>query len=104
MGLFRRGGDGSSKCNLSEDELLERVYENPELRRRFIERVKGEVEDALNAVFVEAIKAANEREPVWWQWLLLFVFGALAGVGLGVVIGMKVMGGEAAKTVLISAK
>jgi len=105
VGLFgrKRGGE-EPRCELSEEELLEKVYNNPTLRKRFIERIREEVEDALNDVFVQAIRSANEREPLWWQWLLLFAFGALAGVGLGVVIGMKVFGGAAPKAVLISPK
>lgn len=102
MGLFgRRRRGGEPRCELSEEELLEKIYNDPGLRKRFIERVKEEVDDALNAVFVEAIKTATEREPLWWQWLLLFVFGTLAGLGLGMVLGAKVMGGEAGQTVLL---
>ena len=101
MGLLGRSGGKEKRCELSGEELLERVYSDPSLRKQFIERVKEEVEDALNSVFVDAIKAASEREPLWWQWLLLFVFGALAGVGLGLALGVKVFGGEAAKTVLV---
>lgn len=68
--------------NRKEEEARE-CYEDKECRLKVVEMMKEEIADALDSILVEAIKAANERPAVWWQWLLLFTFGALAGVGLG---------------------
>ena len=70
-------------------DLANACLEDPECRTTFIEAVKEDVEDALNATLVNAIKTANERPPVWWQWLLLFIFGTFAGIGLGIVLSVK---------------
>ena len=72
-----------------DEELANACLERPNCRKSFIEKVKEDVEDALQATLVNAIRAANERPPVWWQWLLLFVFGAMAGLGLGIVLAAK---------------
>ena len=75
--------------DFKEDEVIEYVINKPSLRQRIIERIREDVEDALDATLVQAIRSANERPPVWWQWLMLFLFGAMAGVGLGIVLSVK---------------
>ena len=76
-------------CDLSSEQMADECVNDPHCRQIFISKVVEDVEDALEATLVEAIKQANERPPLWWQWLLLFIFGALAGVGLGIVIAAK---------------
>ena len=71
------------------DEIIDYALEHPEIRRGIIERIKEDVADALDATLVNAIRSANQRPPEWWQWLLLFIFGALGGVGLGIVLAAK---------------
>jgi hypothetical protein len=71
------------------EELAQACMDNPKCRQKFIEGVKEDVEDALQATLVNAIRSANERPPIWWQWLLLFVFGSFAGLGLGIVLAAK---------------
>lgn len=75
--------------DFKDEEIVEYVLAKPGLRQQLIERIKEDVADALDATLVEAIRRANERPPVWWQWLMLFVFGAMAGTGLGIIIAIK---------------
>ncbi|ALL00064.1 hypothetical protein Pyrde_0014 [Pyrodictium delaneyi] len=85
-------GFGKKDCSLDsfgEDEIVEYVVANRSVREKLIERIKEDVEDALEATLVNAIRAANERPPIWWQWLFLLAAGAMAGLGLGIVIAMK---------------
>jgi len=74
---------------VDKDELIEKVYSDPGLRKRFIERIREEVEDVLDSVLVEAIRTANERPSKWWEALMFFVAGLLGGVGLGYVLAMR---------------
>ncbi len=73
-------------CRLKPEELASKCLESPACRKSFVEKVKEDVEDVLNATLVEAIKRANERPPIWWQWLMLIGVGILGGVGLGLAI------------------
>ena len=73
-------------CRLKPEELASKCLESPACRKAFIEQVKEDVEDALQKVFVESIKIAYERPPIWWQWLMLIGVGILGGVGLGLAI------------------
>ncbi len=73
-------------CRMKPEELASRCLESPQCRKQFIEKVKDDVEDVLNATLVEAIKRANERPPVWWQWLFLIGVGILGGLGLGLAV------------------
>lgn len=75
--------------DFKDEEVVDYVISKPSLRRRVIEAIKEDVEDALEATLVNAIRSANERPPVWWQWLLLFAFGAMGGIGLGIVLAVK---------------
>ena len=79
----------ASLDSFKEEEIVEYVLQKPSLRQKIIESIKEDVEDALQATLVNAIRAANERPPQWWQWLLLFIFGAMGGVGLGVILAAK---------------
>jgi len=72
-----------------DDEIVRQVLENRELRRKVIEAIKEDVEDALNATLVNAIRQANERPSKWWEWLFLIVAGLLGGVGLGLALAIK---------------
>jgi len=72
-------------------ELAELCLESPKCREAFIEKVKEDVEDALQKVFVESIKAAYEKPPIWWQWLMLILVGVMGGLGLGVVLAPHVL-------------
>ena len=72
-----------------KDEIVATVLEDPDLRRRVIEAIKEDVEDALEATLVNAIKQANEKPSKWWEWLFLLVAGALAGMGLGYFLAMR---------------
>lgn len=49
------------------------------------------LEKELGDIIVSIIRRASERPPIWWQWLMLFVFGTLAGLGLGVLISYLLM-------------
>jgi hypothetical protein len=72
-------------------ELAKKCVENPKCRKAFIELVKEDVEDALQKVFVEAVKTAYEKPPIWWQWLLLMGIGVLGGIGLGIALSPHVL-------------
>ena len=87
--MFKRRSGEASLDDFKDEEIVDYVVEKPSLRQLVIERIKEDVEDALDATLVQAIRAANERPPQWWQWLLLFVFGALGGMGLGVILAVK---------------
>ena len=86
--LLKKKGEATLD-DFKPEEIVDYVIEKPSLRQLVIERIKEDVEDALDATLVNAIRAANERPPQWWQWLLLFLFGALGGMGLGVVLAAK---------------
>jgi len=73
------------------EECVRAVLEKPELRRAVLEAIKAEAEDVLQATLVEAIKRANERPPIWWQWLMILVMGAFGGLGLGIVVASKIL-------------
>ncbi len=73
------------------EEKARECYDSPECRKRVLEIVKEELEDALDKIVVEALKRASERPPIWWQWLILFGFGALAGMGVGLALSRFVM-------------
>lgn len=86
----RRKSEGEASLeDFSPEEIVEYALENPAVRRGIIERIREDVEDALEATLVNAIRSANERPPIWWQWLLLFIFGTMAGIGLGIVLAVK---------------
>ncbi len=87
--MLRKKKDEISLDDFKPEEIVEYVIEKPSIRSMIIERIKEDVEDALDATLVQAIRAANERPPQWWQWLLLFIFGALGGMGLGVILAAK---------------
>jgi hypothetical protein len=81
--------EGKKKCLVDKEEVLNIVYEDPELRKSFIQRIRDEVEDVLNTVLVETIKVANERPSKWWEALMFFIAGLLGGAGLGYIIAMR---------------
>ncbi len=72
-----------------DEELASACLERPNCRKSFIEKIREDVEDALQATLVNAIRAANERPPVWWQWLFLIAVGVMGGLGLGIVLAAK---------------
>lgn len=73
----------AKECKLPPQELASKCLDSPQCRKAFIERVKEDVEDALNVVFVEAVKRAYEKPPIWWQWLMILAMGVFGGLGLG---------------------
>jgi uncharacterized membrane-anchored protein YitT (DUF2179 family) len=72
-----------------DDEIIDYVLRKPSLREKLINTIKEEVEGIMEDVFVNAIRAANERPPIWWQWLMLIIVGALSGIGIGIVLALK---------------
>ena len=73
----------------NDDEIAEYVIRKRSLREKIIELITEDVEDALQNVLVNAIKTANERTPLWWQWVLLMLMGALGGIGIGLLLAVK---------------
>lgn len=84
--FFRKKKENIELEDFSDEEIINYVLTKPSLRQQLLDMIKEDVEDALDATLVEAIKRANERPPVWWQWLLLFIFGALGGIGVGIAL------------------
>lgn len=70
--------EGSGSSALERSQSLE--LENLEI-----------LEKEIGDIIVSIIRRASERPAIWWQWLFLFIFGTLAGIGLGILIAYIVM-------------
>lgn len=40
---------------------------------------------------MRGLQRALERPPIWWQWLMLLLFGAFGGLGVGVFLALFFM-------------
>jgi len=40
---------------------------------------------------MKGLQRALEKPPIWWQWLMLLLFGAFGGIGLGIFISLFFM-------------
>ena len=57
--------------------------------RHCIELSKTWLEENLSIIYVNVLRRTLEKPPVWWQWISILLMGVLAGVGLGVFIGIQ---------------
>ncbi len=53
---------------------------------RCLELVKDELQQQMDTIVVNTLRKASEKPPIWWQWLLLFIFGFLGGTGFGALL------------------
>jgi len=120
----RGAGGGKAKGNRSvsegdierlreELERLEEEYERlrreVERKRRLIKGLKERDEKALKEAFelfrdwfeetheiiaINTLRAAAEKPPVWWQWLMLIAIGVFGGIGLGILISTYLLHGN----------
>ena len=118
--LFRRRVDEREVERLREEER--RLREEYKRLKKEVEKLRKEVEEhealvkALKArderalakafrlfrdwfeetheiIAVETLKRSLERPPIWWQWLMLLVVGALGGLGLGFALAINMIHG-----------
>lgn len=87
--VFKKKTNGSRK-------VLHIEYDTTaELLQKLNKEVGNEIKEWLEAnvgeTIINSFKEALETPPIWWQWLMLFVFGVFAGIGLGILIAYKFM-------------
>jgi hypothetical protein len=87
----------------------ERLRREVERKRRLIKGLKERDEKALKEAFelfrdwfeetheiiaINTLRAAAEKPPVWWQWLMLIAIGVFGGIGLGILISTYLLHGN----------
>lgn len=75
---------------ISGNSSMERVEQSPKSLLNEVKPLVEELDKELGDIIVSIVKRMSERPAIWWEWLMLFTFGAFAGIGLGILISMWV--------------